>query len=65
MTDWQAEVFMLRHVENLSIGKIAERMSRSNDAIRSSLYRVKLLLTEAIDPELARTGKSVAEGGAG
>ena len=64
VTDWQAEVFMLRHVENLSIGKIAERMSRSNDAIRSSLYRVKLLLTEAIDPELARTGKSVAEGGA-
>jgi RNA polymerase sigma-70 factor (ECF subfamily) len=64
VTDWQAEVFVLRHVENLSIGKIAEQMSRSNDAVRSSLYRVKRLLTEAIDPELTRAGKSVAEGGA-
>ncbi len=64
VTDWQAEIFVLRHVENLSIGKIAERMSRSNDAVRSSLYRVKRLLMEAVDPESARAGKSVAEGGA-
>ncbi|HEY5657067.1 MAG TPA: RNA polymerase sigma factor [Myxococcota bacterium] len=48
VSDWQAEVFALRHLENLSIREIAERMSRSNDAIRSSLYRVKRLVIEAV-----------------
>jgi RNA polymerase sigma-70 factor (ECF subfamily) len=42
---WQIEVFMLRHVDNLPIREIAARMNRSNDAIRSSLYRMKRLLT--------------------
>ena len=63
VTDWQAEIFVLRHVENLPIGKIAQRMSRSNDAVRSSLCRVKRLLVEAVDPERVRAAKSVAEGG--
>jgi len=52
IADWHVEVFVLRHMENLSIGEIARRMSRSNDAVRSSLYRVKRLLVEAIDPSL-------------
>jgi DNA-directed RNA polymerase specialized sigma24 family protein len=30
---WQAEVFALRHFENMPIQEIADRMSRSNDAI--------------------------------
>jgi RNA polymerase sigma-70 factor (ECF subfamily) len=47
VTRWQVEVFWLRHVDDLSIEQIASRMDRSNDAIRSSLYRVKRLLTEA------------------
>ena len=51
VTPWQAEVFVLRHVENLPIGEIARRMQRSNDAIRSSLYRVKRLLVEAGNPD--------------
>lgn len=54
VADWHAEVFLLRHVENLPITEIARRMSRSNDAVRSSLYRVKRLLVEAIDPALLR-----------
>ncbi len=54
VADWHAEVFLLRHVENLSINEIARRMSRSNDAVRSSLYRVKRLLVEAIDPALVQ-----------
>lgn len=45
--DWQAEVFLLRHVENLSIQEISKRTARSSDAIRSSLYRMKRLLVEA------------------
>jgi len=53
IADWHVEVFVLRHMENLSIGEIAQRMSRSNDAVRSSLYRVKRLLVEAVDPGLA------------
>ena len=52
VADWHAEVFLLRHVENLPINEIARRMSRSNDAVRSSLYRVKRMLVEAIDPTL-------------
>jgi RNA polymerase sigma-70 factor (ECF subfamily) len=51
VSDWQAEVFALRHFENLPIQEIADRMSRSNDAIRSSLYRVKRLIVEAVDSE--------------
>ncbi len=50
IADWQAEVFVLRHIENLPISEIARRTSRSNDAVRSSLYRVKRLVVEAVDP---------------
>jgi RNA polymerase sigma-70 factor (ECF subfamily) len=46
VTGWQAEVFWMRHVDDLSIEQIATRMDRSSDAIRSSLYRVKRLLVE-------------------
>ena len=51
VSDWQAEVFALRHFENMPIQDIADRMSRSNDAIRSSLFRVKRLIVEAVDSE--------------
>ena len=51
VSDWQAEVFALRHFENMPIQQIADRMSRSNDAIRSSLYRVKRLVVDAVDSE--------------
>jgi RNA polymerase sigma-70 factor (ECF subfamily) len=50
LSDWQAEIFALRHVENLPIGEIARRTSRSHDSVRSSLYRVKNLLVKAVDP---------------
>jgi len=56
VTGWQAEVFWLRHVDDLSIDEIATRLARSNDAIRSSLYRVKRLLSESGDGEAARAG---------
>lgn len=46
---WQVEVFELRHMRNLSIQEIAERTKRSSDAIRSSLYRMKRLLTESAE----------------
>jgi RNA polymerase sigma-70 factor (ECF subfamily) len=47
VSDWQAEVFFLRHVEDLPIREISRRTMRSSDAIRSGLYRVKRLLVEA------------------
>jgi len=62
--DWQAQVFVMRHLENMSIAEIAQATSRSSDSVRSSLYRVKKLLVEAVDPETARSGvpaKRVAE----
>ncbi|MCZ6822318.1 MAG: RNA polymerase sigma factor [Deltaproteobacteria bacterium] len=51
VTSWQAEVFMMRHFENLPIQEIADRTCRSNDAVRSSLYRMKRLVVEAVDNE--------------
>jgi RNA polymerase sigma-70 factor (ECF subfamily) len=56
VADWHQEVFVLRHVDNLPIGEIARRVSRSNDAVRSSLYRIKRLLLEAVDPSVAAAG---------
>lgn len=53
---WQAEIFVMRHMENLSIREISERTDRSSDAIRSSLYRVKRLLVEA-----SETGEAPAQ----
>jgi RNA polymerase sigma-70 factor (ECF subfamily) len=50
VSDWQAEIFALRHLENLPIGEIARRVSRSSDSVRSSLYRVKSLLVDAVGP---------------
>jgi RNA polymerase sigma-70 factor (ECF subfamily) len=47
VAEWQAEIFLMRHVENLSIREISDRTERSSDAIRSSLYRVKRILVEA------------------
>lgn len=47
LADWQIEIFELRHFENLSIPEISARTTRSSDAVRSSLYRVKRLFFEA------------------
>lgn len=56
LADWHAEVFVLRHMENLPIGEIARRVSKSNDAVRSSLYRVKKMLMETVEPAAATVG---------
>ncbi len=66
LSDWQAEVFALRHLENLPIGEIARRMSRSHDSVRSSLYRVKSLLIKAVDPSDSNADPGgVSDGGPG
>lgn len=56
VSDWQAEVFFLRHVEDLPIREISRRTMRSTDAIRSGLYRVKRLLVEAGELDSATAG---------
>jgi len=50
VSDWQAEAFELRHFSDLPIQEIATRVDRSNDAVRSGLYRVKRLVFDAVDP---------------
>jgi RNA polymerase sigma-70 factor (ECF subfamily) len=50
---WQADAFVMRHAENLSIPEIARRTERSSDAVRSGLYRVKKLL---LDIEFSEAG---------
>ncbi len=56
LVPWQAQVFEMRHLENLSIQEICERTDRTSDAVRSSLYRVKRLLVEAAgDPAASQT----------
>ena len=56
LADWHTEVFVLRHFEDVSIDEIAQRVSRSNDAVRSSLYRVKKMLVEVVSPGVAAVG---------
>jgi RNA polymerase sigma-70 factor (ECF subfamily) len=49
VADWQAEIFVMRHLENLSIPEICKRTQRSSDAVRSCLYRVKRLFFEVAE----------------
>ena len=58
LSEWQAEIFELRHIEDLSISEIAARTSRSSDAVRSSLCRVKRLLVAAADSSLPTPGSA-------
>jgi RNA polymerase sigma-70 factor (ECF subfamily) len=56
LADWHTEVFVLRHFEDVPIDEIAQRVSRSSDAVRSSLYRVKKMLVEVVNPGVAAAG---------
>lgn len=49
MPEWQQRIFEMRHLENMSIPEIARRTQRSNDAVRSSLYRVKRMMLEVAE----------------
>lgn len=49
LSKWQSEIFDLRHLENLPIAEISARTSRSPDAVRSSLCRVKHRIVTAIE----------------
>jgi RNA polymerase sigma-70 factor, ECF subfamily len=49
LASWQLEVFRLRHVEDLPIEEIARRTTRSEDSVRSGLYRAKRLMFEVAD----------------
>jgi RNA polymerase sigma-70 factor (ECF subfamily) len=49
MAAWRRRVFEMRHLQNLSIPEIAKRTQRSNDAVRSSLYRVKRMMLAAAE----------------
>jgi RNA polymerase sigma-70 factor (ECF subfamily) len=51
VSEWQVDVFRFRHEDNLSIREIAKRTGRTADAVRSSLYRVKRLLVDAIEAQ--------------
>jgi RNA polymerase sigma-70 factor (ECF subfamily) len=57
VSEWQLDVYRLRHEENLSIHEIARRTQRTGDAVRSSLYRVKRLLVEAVDAQRGNVAK--------
>ena len=54
--DWHAEAFRMRHFENCSVSEISHRLSRSNDAVRSSLYRTKKLVVDTVDPGFLAVG---------
>ena len=47
LAPWQLDAFHLRHVEDLTIEQIALRVLRSEDSVRSGLYRAKQLLLDA------------------
>jgi RNA polymerase sigma-70 factor (ECF subfamily) len=56
MADWHAKAFVLRHFDDVPIGEIARRVSRSNDAVRSSLYRMKRMLLDTVNSGVAAAG---------
>lgn len=58
VSQWQLDVFRLRHEENLPIREIARRTHRTGDAIRSALYRVKRVLLEAVEAQRAGEGRA-------
>jgi RNA polymerase sigma-70 factor (ECF subfamily) len=49
ITGWQSEIFEMRHIDNLPIAEISARTSRSRDAVRSSLRRVKRRIVSAVE----------------
>jgi RNA polymerase sigma-70 factor (ECF subfamily) len=51
LSRWQLDAFHLRHVEDLTIEEIARRIVRSEDSVRSGLYRAKQLLLDAAGTE--------------
>jgi len=51
LAPWQLDAFRLRHIEDLTIQEISRRTTRSEDAVRSGLYRAKRLLFEAAEIE--------------
>jgi len=51
LPSWQRRIFEMRHLEDMSISEISERTNRSSDAVRSSLYRVKRMMCEAVDSD--------------
>jgi len=64
VSEWQTEIFVMRHLDNMSIREICDRTNRSSDAIRSSLYRVKRLLFETAGLSPAAEGEGDHDCGA-
>jgi DNA-directed RNA polymerase specialized sigma24 family protein len=52
----------MRHIENLPIAEISARTSRSRDAVRSSLRRVKRRIVAAVENGHEVGFDSVGEG---
>ena len=48
LPNWQRRVFEMRHLENMSISEISAQTQRSSDAVRSSLYRMKRMIFDAM-----------------
>jgi RNA polymerase sigma-70 factor (ECF subfamily) len=44
LSESQYQMFMMRHLEDLSIDEIASRTRKSKDSVKSNLYRIKKLL---------------------
>lgn len=61
LSGWQAEIFAMRHLDGLPIAEISDRMSRSPDAVRSSLCRVKRLVVAAVEGGQPSESRTVAE----
>jgi len=62
LSDWQSEIFEMRHLDNLPISEICARTERSPDAVRSSLFRVKRLIVAAIENGRTTSTDANAEG---
>ena len=58
LPDRQRHCIALRYSESLSVGEIAERIERAENAVAAVLYRARTALAQCIEAKMARGGPS-------
>jgi RNA polymerase sigma-70 factor (ECF subfamily) len=58
LSEHQRECLSLRYAEAMSVGEIADRMNRGENAVAATLYRARLALAQCIEEKMTRRGKS-------
>ncbi len=57
LSEHQRECLSLRYIEAMSVGQIAERMNRRENAVAATLYRARLALAHCIEDKMSQREK--------